>query len=104
VRFLQRGKDAAETWQPRLWIVLGGLLLLVAYLFAFVAKNDEEVGVDFVVGTATTSLIWVILLTLVLGLVIGVLLSQLYRRRGRHQRGKAGDTLGDRGGVDVAER
>ena len=101
--FFQRGRDAAETWQPKLWVVLVGLLLVVGYLFAFAVLNDEQVGVDFVFGTATTSLIWVILLSLVLGLVAGVLLSQLYRRRGRHQRREAGDALRDGGGVDVAE-
>ena len=67
-------------------------------------KNDERVDVDFVLGTTTTSLIWTILLSLVLGLVAGVLLSQLYRRRGRHKRGQAGDPLADRVDVDEAER
>ena len=52
-----------------------------AYLIAFVAGNDEEASVDFVFGQARTSLIWVILLSLLAGLVGGVLLSQLHRRR-----------------------
>jgi uncharacterized integral membrane protein len=104
VDLFKRGKDAAETWQPKLWAVLIALLLVAAYLVAFVAKNGDEVGVDFVLGTARTSLVWVILLSLVLGLVSGVLLSQLYRRRGRHQRAEAADAFGDRGGIDEAER
>jgi NhaP-type Na+/H+ or K+/H+ antiporter len=38
-----------------------------------------------VVGTTQTSLIWLILLSVALGLLLGVLLSQLYRRsRRRH--------------------
>jgi NhaP-type Na+/H+ or K+/H+ antiporter len=38
-----------------------------------------------VIGTAHVSLIWLILLSVALGLLLGVLVSQLYRRsRRRH--------------------
>jgi uncharacterized integral membrane protein len=70
-----------RSWQPRLWIRVGALVLIGAYLIAFVAGNDEEASVDFVFGQARTSLIWVILLSLLAGLIGGVLLSQLHRRR-----------------------
>ncbi len=70
-----------RSWQPRLWITLGLLILIGAYVIAFVVGNDEEASVDFVFAQATTSLIWVILLSLLAGLVGGVLLSQLHRRR-----------------------
>ena len=102
--FSRRRRNASETWQPKLWVILTALLLVAGYLFAFAVKNDERVDVDFVLGTTTTSLIWTILLSLVLGLVAGVLLSQLYRRRGRHERGQPGDALGDSVGADEAER
>ncbi len=72
-----------RSWQPRLWVTLGVLILIAAYLIAFVVGNDEEASVDFVFADATTSLIWVILLSLLAGLVGGVLLSQLHRRRQR---------------------
>ena len=75
-------RDAFErSWQPRLWIQLGLLILIVGYLIAFVVGNDEEASVDFVFAEARTSLIWVILLSLLAGLVGGILLSQLQRRR-----------------------
>src|SRR4029079_3153119 len=70
-----------RSWQPRLWIRVGLLILIGGHLIAFVAGNDKEASVDFVCGQARTSLIWVILLSLLAGLVGGVLLSQLYRRR-----------------------
>jgi uncharacterized integral membrane protein len=101
---LRRGRNVSETWQLKLWLVLAALLLVAGYLFAFAVKNDQRVDVDFVLGTATTSLIWTILLSLVLGLVAGVLLSQLYRRRGRYQRGETSDPLGDSVDVGKAER
>ena len=72
-----------RSWQPRLWVTLGLLILIAAYLIAFVAGNDEEASVNFVFAEATTSLIWVILLSLLAGLVGGVLFSQLHRRRQR---------------------
>ena len=82
MRGLRRlGRADVHEWQPRLWLVLLGLLLIAAYVIAFVVKNDDEVGVDFIFFTAHTSLIWLILLCLGLGLVGGLLLSQLYRRR-----------------------
>jgi uncharacterized integral membrane protein len=76
-----RERQFHRTWQPRLWISLALLVLIVAYLIAFVVGNDEEASVDFVFGTAKTSLIWVILLSLLAGLLGGVLLSQLHGRR-----------------------
>jgi uncharacterized integral membrane protein len=90
VRFLRRkGLDAEtrETFQPRLWLIVGGLALIVAYLVAFIAENNKSVTVHFVFYTTHTSVIWLILLSLAIGLVGGLLLSQLERRRRRHERG-----------------
>jgi uncharacterized integral membrane protein len=75
--------ETRETFQPRLWFTIGGLVLIVAYIVAFIAENTKSVTVHFVVYTTHTSVIWIILLSLAIGLVGGVLLSQLYRRRGR---------------------
>jgi len=89
VRFLRRkgiDPETRETFQPRLWLIVGGLALIVAYLVAFIAENNKSVTVHFVLVTTHTSVIWLILLSLAIGLIGGVLLSQLERRRGRKQR------------------
>ena len=78
--------ETRETFQPRLWLVVGGLVAIVAYLVAFVAENNKSVKVHFVFYTGETSVIWLVLLSLAIGLVAGLLLSQLERRRRRHQR------------------
>ena len=57
------------------------MALIIAYVVAFVAQNNKSVKVHFVLVTANTSVIWLILLSLVIGIVGGLLLSQLYRRR-----------------------
>jgi cytochrome bd-type quinol oxidase subunit 2 len=79
--------ETRETFQPRLWLTVLGLVLIGAWVVAFIAENNKHVTVHFVLFSAETSVIWVMILTLVLGLVGGLLLSQLVRRRGRKQRG-----------------
>ena len=79
--------ETRETFQPRLWLTVIGLVLIGAYVVAFIAENNKRVTVHFVLFSTETSVIWVILLTLVIGLIAGLLLSQLVRRRGRKQRG-----------------
>ena len=82
MRLFQRIRsEDLQQWQPRLYARLLALVLLAAYTIAFVVKNDEEIDVDFVVASAEVSLIWLILLSLAMGILGGVLLSQLYRRR-----------------------
>ena len=78
--------ETRETFQPKLWLLVGGLALLMAYVVAFIAQNNKSVTVHFVLVSAKTSVIWLILLSLAIGLVAGLLLSQLERRRGRKQR------------------
>ena len=46
-------------------------------------ENNKQVSVHFVFATARISLIWTILLSLAIGLLAGLLSSQLYRRRRR---------------------
>jgi uncharacterized integral membrane protein len=84
----------ADEWQGRLWAVLVGLFLLAIYVIAFVVRNDDQTDIDFVLFTATVSLIWVIVFVFALGLLGGVLLSQIYRRRRGRERREPGDGVG----------
>jgi uncharacterized integral membrane protein len=88
VRFLKRRQldpETREAFQPRLWAIVVGLALIVAYVVAFIVENNARVSVHFVLFTAHTSVVWLILLSVAIGLVGGLLLSQLERRR-RKQR------------------
>ena len=71
------------------------LALLTAYIVAFILENGTSVSVDFVFGTEHVSLIWVILLSLAVGLVGGLLIGALERRRSlrSHQRREPGNTV-----------
>lgn len=80
--------EVRENFQPRLWGIVIALLAIFAYIVAFVAENNSKVTLHFVVVTTHTSVIWLILLSLAIGIVGGLLLSQLYRRRrSGHQSG-----------------
>ena len=72
-----------EDWQPRLYGRLLAVVLLAAYTIAFVLENRKRVHLHFVFATASVSLVWLILLALAVGLVAGILLAQLHRRRQR---------------------
>jgi len=87
VRDRAASPETRETFQPKLWATVAALVVIAAYIVAFVIKNDAKVEVHFVLFTAETSVIWLILLSLAIGIVGGLLLSQLYRRRRRNEPG-----------------
>jgi uncharacterized integral membrane protein len=78
-------QEVRRQWQPRLVVRIVLLGLVVAYGTAFVLENHKQVRVHFVLATASVSLIWLILLSVMLGLLAGVLLPQLYRRGRRRK-------------------
>jgi uncharacterized integral membrane protein len=74
-----------RTFQPGLWTRLLPLVLVSAYLILFVAFNTRMAKVDFVFASTRLSTIFLILLPLGVGIVLGVLVSQLYRHRKRRR-------------------
>ena len=79
-------QELRESFAPRVWVRLVALSLVVAYVVAFVLENANQVHVHFVLATTSVSLIWVILLSLTIGLLSGIVGSQLYRHRRRARR------------------
>ena len=75
--------EVSDRWQPRLYLRLIVLGLLVAWAIAFILENRTQVNIHFVLATTRVSLVWVILLALGVGLLGGILLAQLERRRRR---------------------
>ena len=88
-------EDLRSTWQPWLYVKIGLLILAVVWATAFVVENSQQVNVHFVVATANVHLIWMILLLLAVGILAGVLISQLYRHRRRAKLAKQGRKPGD---------
>jgi NhaP-type Na+/H+ or K+/H+ antiporter len=78
-------EELQENWQPKLYARLAIVIVLAAYAVAFVLENRKSVSLHFVFYTATVSLVWLILLGLAVGFVVGIVLSQLERRRRRRR-------------------
>jgi uncharacterized integral membrane protein len=83
-------EDRPSTFQPWLYVKIGLLLIVIAYAIAFVAKNTRQIKIDFVFTDANVRVIWTILLLLAIGVVSGMLISQLYRHRRRAKLAKQG--------------
>ena len=100
--------DSPSTWQPWLYIRLALVGLAIAYLVAFIVQNTDEIKIDFIFTDTNVHLIWALLLVLALGILFGVMLSQLYRHRRRaklvQRSGKKRDAGADLGRRDEAER
>jgi uncharacterized integral membrane protein len=93
VGLFRRPSGPVEDWQPRLYAIVIGGVLVVLWLIAFVVKNNDPVKIDFVLFSTHARLIWLLILLLGIGFVGGVFGSQLYRRR----RQLGGTAQNDRG-------
>ena len=74
-----------RSFQPGLWTRLVPLGVVSVSLILFIAFNTRMAKVDFVFSSTRVSTIFVILLPLGIGIVLGVLLSQLYRHGKRRR-------------------
>jgi uncharacterized integral membrane protein len=80
-----RLQEGRRTFQPGLWIRLTVFAVVLVYLILFVVLNSHPVRVHWVFATTRVSLIWVIVLAGLIGIVLGVLASQVRRFRSRRR-------------------
>jgi len=65
-------------------LILG--IVAVILLVLLIARNTREVKVDYVVGHAHTALIWLVVISAIVGWVLGIVSAYLVRRRTRFRR------------------
>jgi uncharacterized integral membrane protein len=82
-RLRNLSEEQIREWQPRFWAKLIAVVAISIFVIAFILENRKQVHLHFVHFTAEVSQIWLILLALAIGILIGALLSQLSRRRRR---------------------
>ena len=79
----EQAPQARPKREYRHWIQLTAIGLVALYALLFIVLNTHRAKVSFVFATARISVIWVILLSLAVGWVLGALVSRLNRRRKR---------------------
>ena len=65
------------------WLQFTAIGLVALYAILFIVLNTHRAKVSLVFASAKISVIWVILLSLAVGFVLGVLVTRLHRRRKR---------------------
>jgi uncharacterized integral membrane protein len=72
--------------RTKLYLWAFGLVALLVVLIALIASNTRQVKLSWVVGTGHASLVWIILASAVLGWLLGILTSVIFRLRTRRRR------------------
>jgi uncharacterized integral membrane protein len=79
-RLLRHGRRA----RLYTWALL--LVALLVVVIALVVANTRQVKLNWVVGTSRASLVWIILTAAVLGWLLGIATSVIFRLRTRRPR------------------
>lgn len=69
-----------------LYLYTGLAVALLVVLIALVIANTDRVKVSWVVGSASVSLVWLVIFSAILGLLLGIVLGALFRWRTRPPR------------------
>jgi uncharacterized integral membrane protein len=86
--------------RARLYTLAFSLVALLVVLIALVIANTRQVKVSWVIGNAHASLVWIIVASAVLGWLLGIVTSVVFRLRTRRRRvTAAGESEPPRSGV-----
>jgi uncharacterized integral membrane protein len=75
-------RHARRTW---LYTWAGAFVALLVVLIALVVANTRRVEVSWVFGSTRQSLVWIILFTAILGWLLGIVTSVIFRFRTRRR-------------------
>ncbi len=82
----RRARVRRKAHRGRLHLYVVGAVVLLAYVVALAASNTGPVKIDWVFGTSSVALVWLVLFSLILGWVLGTLITVLFRWRTRAPR------------------
>lgn len=76
--------------RARLYTLAFGLVALLVVLIALVVANTRQVKLSWVVGSGHASLVWIVLASAVIGWLLGIMTSVVFRLRTRRRRSSTG--------------
>ena len=78
---------ARKAHRTRLYLYAGAAVVLLVFLIALVLANTGHVKVSWVFGASSVSLVWLVLISAILGVLLGMVLGALFHWRTRTPRG-----------------
>jgi uncharacterized integral membrane protein len=80
-------RDRLRRHGRRTWFYtwVGALVALLVVLIALVVANTRTVKVSWVLGSTRQSLVWIILVTAILGWLLGIVTNVIFRFRTRRR-------------------
>jgi uncharacterized integral membrane protein len=80
-------RDSLRRYGRRAWLYswAGALVALLAILIALIIANTRKVKVSWALGSTRQSLVWIILATAILGWLLGIVTSVIFRFRTRRR-------------------
>lgn len=91
-RRAEQAASAAKSRNPIMSPAFLGFVVVVVLAVLFFVKNSHEVELDFIFVDHVTTVRWLIIISLVLGVLLDRLASMMWRRRKRR---KAREALRD---------
>ena len=80
------GRFRRKAHRGRLNLYAIGAVALLVYVVALAASNTRHVKVEWVFGSGSVSLVWLVLFAAILGWLLGILITALFRWRTRAPR------------------
>jgi uncharacterized integral membrane protein len=81
---LQRGRRYGHRGGLYVALIIG--IAAIVFLILLIARNTREVKLDYVVDSTRTRLIWLVIISAIVGWVLGIVTSLLIHRRTRPPR------------------
>jgi uncharacterized integral membrane protein len=80
------GRVRRKAHRGRLHLYAFAAVAVLAYVIALGAMNTRHVKVDWVFGSSSVSLVWLVLFAAILGWLLGILITTVFRWRTRAPR------------------
>jgi uncharacterized integral membrane protein len=81
-----RARSGRNAHRIRLYVYALGALAVLVYVVALATSNTHHVRVHWLFGSSSPSLVWLVLSAAILGWLLGILITALFRWRTRAPR------------------
>lgn len=82
----RRARSGRNAHRARLYVYALVALAVLVYVIALATSNTRHIRVQWVFGSSSPPLVWLVVFAAILGWLLGILITALFRRRTRAPR------------------